>query len=343
MNPHTTTDYASLTEIGRVRRVGKLAAAALRQYNISVRSMRIHAFDTNLLYRVQSGTGERFILRMAYPGWRTLEDLLAEAAWLDALHKDTDIGAPRVVRTSSGDAVLPMSGLGVPHTWYATLMTWVEGRSLAHYLTRTNLQRMGALFAQLHLHGSSWKPPEGFTTKRFEAFLSRGEPDALFGAGVIHTFREEDKQAFLHAREWVEREYSNLDRRDLRVIHCDLWHENIKIDGTRLRPFDFEDTIWGFRLHDIAMGMLDLLETVGNARYRELLASFRSGYENLLEWPEGNLEVLQIGRLLWKANWVARFAQNTLGSLSKQYGDVFRNFERTGELRLPEQRTPPAV
>lgn len=196
------------------------------------------------------------------------------------------------------------------------------------------------IFARLHLHGRFWEPPSDISTKRFEAFLSRGEPDAIFGDGELQTFREEDRRAFLRAREWVETEYGNLDRRDLRIIHCDLWHENIKIDGGTLRPFDFEDTIRGYRVHDIAMGMLDLLETVGAAGYGKLLAAFRTGYDRLLEWPAGNLEVLQIGRLLWQANYVARFDREHLGSLSERYGDIFRNFERTGVLRLPDQCVP---
>lgn len=333
---HIEGDYASLTERGKLRRIGRLAAAALSRYDLRVRSMRIHCFATNLLYRVQSDMGARFILRMAYPGWRTLQDLLAEAAWLDALHADTDIGAPVVIRSMDGDAVLPMSGFGVPDTWYASLLTWVDGKLLAHYLSPDNLERMGMLFAQMHIHGKSWKPPAGFSTRRFEAFLSRGEPDVVFGDGVIQTFREDDRQAFLLARRLVEREYAGINRNDLRVIHCDLWHENIKVDHGRLRPFDFEDTIWGYRLHDIAMSMLDLLETVGASEYEALFASFRSGYERLLDWPEGDLGVLQLGRLLWKANYVARFDLGAVASLSKQYGHIFRNFERTGKVCLSD-------
>ncbi|MFO7623755.1 MAG: hypothetical protein R6V73_05340, partial [Anaerolineales bacterium] len=70
MNSHTARDFASLTRIGKIRRIGQLAAAALSEYDIRVHSQRIHSFATNLLYRVQSDTGERFVLRMAYPGWR---------------------------------------------------------------------------------------------------------------------------------------------------------------------------------------------------------------------------------------------------------------------------------
>ncbi len=343
----TASDYASFTPLGRLRCIGRLAAATLRAYDLKVRSLRLYAFDTNPLYQVvtealSTTTGERFMLRLAYPGWRTLEDLRAEAAWLEALAADTDIGAPCVIRATNGEPVLPASGCGVPQAlyptpWYATLMTWVEGRSLAHYLTPANLERMGELFARLHLHGKAWVPPQDFTTKRFEAFLSRGEPNVLFEDRTLAAFREEDRRAFTSARGWVEREYAALDRNDLRVIHCDLWHENIKLDHGRLRPFDFEDTIWGYRLHDIAMSMLDLLETVGGDRYVELFAAFRCGYERLLDWPRGNLEVLQIGRMLWKANWTARFLPENLDALSQQYGEIFRNFESTGTLRLPGQ------
>lgn len=327
-------DYASLTERGKLRRLTHLAEAALKRYDLSVRSMRLHCFATNLLYRVESDTGARLILRMAYPGWRTLGDLQAEAAWLDALNADTDIGAPVIIRCADGNAVLPMSSPAVPVTWHASLMTWVEGKLLAHYLNPSNLERMGNLFARMHIHGKSWRPPAAFSRRRFQSFLSRGEPDVIFGDGMIEAFRDEDRQAFLLARQRVEREYASIDRKDLRVIHCDLWHENIKIDHGRLRPFDFEDTVWGYRLHDIAMSMLDLLETVGAERYEALFTSFRSGYQRVLDWPEGDLGVLQLSRLLWMANYAARFERETLNSLSRQYGDTFRGFERTGKVLL---------
>ena len=326
--------FADLSPVGKQRRVARLAAEALRGYDLRVSSVRVHAFATNLLYRVRSDAGERFVLRMAYPGWRALADLQAEAAWLEALQRDTDVGAPAVVRASDGEAVLATRGPGVPDVWHATLMTWVDGRLLAHHLDEANLGRLGELFARLHLHGRAWTPPAGFSQRRFEAFLSRGEPDALFDGGAVEGLQDDDRRAFLLARAWVERAYAGLDRADLRVIHCDLWHENVELDRGCLRPFDFEDTVWGYRLHDLAMGLLDLLETVGPERYPDLLAACRGGYQRWLAWPEGDLEVLQIGRLLWKANWVARFQRASFGAFGEAHGRVFRRFEAAGVLRL---------
>jgi Ser/Thr protein kinase RdoA (MazF antagonist) len=330
-----TRPFADLSPAGKQRRVAALAVAALQAYDLRVCSVRVHAFATNLLYRVRSDTGDRFMLRMAFPGWRTLTDLQAEAAWLEALQRDTDIAAPTVVRARGGEAVLPMRAPGVPAVWHATLMTWVDGQLLVHHLDVAHVERLGDLFARLHVHGKAWTPPAGFTDRRFETFLSRGEPDALFGDGAIDELNPDDRSAFLRAHAWVEREYALLDAADLRVIHCDLWHENVKLDRGRLRPFDFEDTIWGYRLHDLAMGMLDLLETVGPERYPDLVAACKSGYEKLLAWPEGDLQVLQIGRLLWQANYVARFDRASFGGMGEAYGRAFRAFEDDGVLQVP--------
>lgn len=334
MSSPNARDFASLTYRGRLRRLRPLAVRALRAYDIPVQTVTFHSFATNLLYRVQSATGERYMLRLAVPGWRTAEDLRAEAAWLDALQADTDIGAPLARRAANGEAVLAMEDPGVPDTWHATLMTWIEGRLLTHHLTPQNLERMGELSARLHIHGKAWQPPAGFTEKRFDAFLSRGEPNVLFSDAIQQNLSSNDRRAYCSARAWVEQGYAQLDPDDLRVIHCDLWHENIKLHHGRLHPFDFEDTIWGFRLHDIAMGMLDLLETVGTARYESLLASFRCGYERYIPWPQGNLAVLQIGRLLWIANYVARFEPEHFPAFAQKQAQVFREYERTGELRV---------
>ena len=90
------------------------------------------------------------------------------------------------------------------------------------------------------------------------------------------------------------------------MIHCDLWHDNINVHRGELCPFGFEDTIWGFRLHDIAMAMLDLREAVNEEKYARLLDNFREGYQALLDWPAGNMDALQASRILWRMNYIKR-------------------------------------
>jgi len=336
--------YHQLTNAGKLRRLNHYTTLGLTHYNLKAPSITLHGLETNLLYRVTSASDEKFFLRLAYPGWRTLEDLRSEALWLSALHQETDIPVPQVIPTKSGELVLSISMDGIPDIWHITLMRWLPGRLLGHYLTSSNLEKMGNLFSRLHCHGKNWTPPENFTTKRFDYWLSRGEENLLTqhesrsGKGSQTKFQStlslSQRELLKRMDEHVKMAYQAIDPSDLRVIHCDLWHDNIKLYKGRLFPFDFEDTIWGYRSHDIAMAMLDLLETVGEERYPELLASFQRGYVANLSWPEDPIEPFQIGRILWKLNWLARYQPNFLKKSYDSYLPVFRTFKETGKVKL---------
>jgi Ser/Thr protein kinase RdoA (MazF antagonist) len=166
-------------------------------------------------------------------------------------------------------------------------------------------------------------------------YMGHNDYDQLTQLGILRRLRRitvEQSGLLEHARELVDQAYECLDRNDLRVIYCDLWHGNIRMHRGELYPFDFEDTILGFRLHDIAMAMLDLLDEVGRERYRVLLAAFRNGYERLLPWPEGDMEALQAGRILWIINWVARFSATDLGRAVVRHEPALRRFCSTGRL-----------
>ena len=331
--------YSDLSTAGKLRRLRDLAIAALTHYDLEGPEIAYHGFDTNLLYRVTTASGERYMLRLAAPGWRTSEDLRSEAMWLTALGRDTAVAVPSIMPAESGEYVVPISRRGVPQAWNATLMSWVPGRLLGHYLTEHNLEKMGELFAELHDHGAAWTPPAGFTTRRFEHWLSRGEVNLITAAGQsaegVAALPSGTRDLLERMHRHVEAAYAAIDRSDLRVIHCDLWHDNIKLHLGVLHPFDFEDTVWGFRAHDIAMAMLDLLEATDEARYAELLAAFRHGYEAHMAWPDDPIEPFQIGRLLWKINWVARSESKWLMSMIERHIPVFEHYERTGQVVRP--------
>lgn len=308
-----------------------IARELLRQYGLKPEGFRLISSATNFIYRVTAG-GERCILRLAFPGWRTAEDAHAETAWLEALARETDIPVPRPLPTSTGELV---ARLGDRH---AILMTWLPGMLLTRRLTEDNLYKMGELFAKLHRHAAGWKRPQDFPQKAFRRYLSRGEPEALFSAERLPDYAGADLEVVQAMAAQVNAQYDALDPADLRVIHCDLWHDNIKLHRGVLAPFDFEDTILGFRLHDIAMAMLDLAEVVGVDRYYDrLLPAFRAGYESLLAWPEGSLELLQMGRELWKLNWFARRQPDRFPAVAAFTAGLFRRFESSGRLGEPLQ------
>jgi Ser/Thr protein kinase RdoA (MazF antagonist) len=327
-------DSPAFNELSRRARVGALTVAAKRalgRYDLEVTRLRLLAWNTNVLFRVDT-PGGLCVLRLASPRWRSRENLESEALWLVALAEVPEIAAPRVIAGADGQLTASARVDGSPDEWITTLMAWQPGRLLGHYLTAPNLRRMGMLFARLHIHGAQWRRPAGFSDHVFDRYLSRGEPDLLLDPAQHDAYEPGVLELVESAAALVTETYDSLDRRDLRVIHCDLWHDNIKLDHGILRPFDFEDTIIGFRLHDIAMAMLDLYESVGPDRYHPLFDSFGTGYSQILEWPEGTIDPFQAGRLLWILNYVARFQRRYLKETVSRLRPMLERFVQTGAI-----------
>lgn len=335
--------FEELTWPTKQRRFRRLALDALRHYPFAVQQVKLFSYDTNLLYRVRTVAGESYVLRLANGSWRSRQNAAGEVSWLDALAAETEIPVPRIIRASDGSAVVTPTAEGAPDGFHALLMSWLPGTLLGKELTEQNLIKMGELFGQLHVHAGRWQPPADFPPQRFDRMIARSEPDLLLHEATAALYPPDVAAGIAEMYEAVAGAYGALDPTDLRVIHCDLWHDNIKVHRGVLYPFDFEDTIWGYRLHDIAMAMLDLYEEMDQARYERLLAAFRTGYERYLSWPEGSLELLQIGRMLWRTNhfanhvdrygadWVAKDAVFNVG--------VYQRYRDTGKL-IPPLRTP---
>lgn len=284
---------------------------ALAEYPVTGDSLKAFRDVTNMNFKVTADDGRRFILRVCSPNWRTATDLQSEVEWLLAIHRDTDIQAPVPMLTWRGEPFTTVSANGMGPL-RCVMLSWLPGTLMRYRLTCENLRKMGRLFADLHRHGETFKPSDRFTQRRMHRVLARDEPDALFSEsaqrlldrrlrGRLHETRRIVMEAY-------EKRYS--DPRGLRVIHHDLHHDNILIHGDTLQPFDFEDTVWGYPVQDIAMAMLDLLDEVGPQQYPRLLAAFHAGYTSRLPWPElypGEIVRFQRGRRLWVANWFARF------------------------------------
>lgn len=91
--------FDNLTRAGKLRRLHALAQSALASFDLADPALEFHCLITNVHYRVTTRHGQRFVLRLGHPAWRTLNDLQSEAMWLEALARDTDVGAPRAVLT----------------------------------------------------------------------------------------------------------------------------------------------------------------------------------------------------------------------------------------------------
>lgn len=330
--------FSSLTRLGKARRLRSGAHAALASFGIDADRLQLLATATNTLYRVRSGTGELFALRCCAPGWRTDTDLRSEAMWLEALGHDTDIGAPMPIRTPDGDIIVCVNVEGVAKVTCWTLMIWIPGIVLGKRLSVDILTKMGALFARIHAHGATFRPPDGFTSRRMNTYLARDEADVLFCPKCLGSLPQEQQDLLALTRAAVDDAFvvRYADPAGLRVIHNDLWHDNLKLHRGKLRPFDFEDTLWGYPVQDIAMAWLDLPEAVTPDAYGPYTDAFRTGYERHASWPEaypGEIDLFQTGRRLWVANYVAAYQPQHLTPHIAWLAPRLKEFLTSGRVR----------
>jgi len=332
-------DFFALTTQGKVNRLRKAMWKALAHYDLQPTRLTLLGADTNIIMRVDTQSGTPYLLRLAIPGWRTDLDNHSEMVWLDAL-KDTDIGAPLPMATRDGRWFVCETAEGLPGNYRICLQSWVYGKPLETQLAPENLYKMGELFAKLHIFSADYTPPAGFTTRKMAHYLSRDEEHALFDAENRAEFPNVEWKLIDAVDEKVMAAFNNryADPDGLRVIHNDLWHGNIHVYYGRLLPFDFEDTLWGYPVQDIAMAIHDLDDEGPRARFDELFTQFKAGYQTLVEWPEryeGEMDQFRAGRMLWVANWVLSHEEAYFERHLQAIQPILRRFLKDGVVRYP--------
>ena len=71
-----------------------VARAALNQQGIAVGQLQWMGQHTNHLFRCDTASGERLVVRVCLPGGRSDAELDAELTWLAALTRDTGLTVP---------------------------------------------------------------------------------------------------------------------------------------------------------------------------------------------------------------------------------------------------------
>ena len=92
----------------------RLAAKALESYDVRVRTLAPLAMHQNMMFRLVTEDGRRFVVRVNMPGMRTPLDIASEMAWLAALRRDTDLVVPEPLATRTGEHLVVASAEGVP-------------------------------------------------------------------------------------------------------------------------------------------------------------------------------------------------------------------------------------
>lgn len=277
--------YSALTTRGQARRLRSLALNALKQYRLDVKHLRLITNDMNGIFRIDTGDGERYVLRVTLPeGGHTSDHVAAEMDWLAALSRDTDLNVPCPLPAHDRSLMVEADTPGVPQPRLCAVFSWVPGNDLADDFSQSNLIKLGELLAKLHLHAKTYKPPEGLTLLSFDRAFPFPEPVVLFDDAFADLFPPNRRVVFQQAFAWAQESIQGLvaSGEPMRILHGDLHQWNVRNYRGRLSPIDFEDLMLGWPVQDIATTLYYFPE----GTFASLREAFQEGYMSQADWPE---------------------------------------------------------
>jgi Ser/Thr protein kinase RdoA (MazF antagonist) len=285
-----------------------VALAALRRYDVAPLRVTFAAQSFNSVFRVTAASGV-YALRVG-PAVRIHPDgtTAVELAWQRRLRQH-GVRVPEVVASTDGQFVtlVPDGSPGrVPRE--CVLSGWVTGRSLRSRRTGRQAAALGRLSARLHQDAAGWAPPGAARVLRADRVLYWLVPERLSAAGSRFGFGTLFPDAVARAQSVVDSLW-RCPPHPPHLVHGDLTPANVIVAaGGGLVPIDFQDTVMGFEIGDLAITVAMLRRWPDGAR---LAGAFRSGYAGCRPWPDVSpdlFESLIIARLLHTMNLTLNFA-----------------------------------
>src|SRR5438045_3724031 len=132
--------FDRLSDAGRVRRLRRVANAALRQYAIAPGQVLPIREGECMTFRVDTRDAdesrERYVLRIHSPGYQTAATIRSELAWLRALRAE-GLEVPEPVPNRAGEWVTMALAAGVPEPRCCDLLRWQAGRRCQARMSRS--------------------------------------------------------------------------------------------------------------------------------------------------------------------------------------------------------------
>lgn len=294
-------DWSDLTHRGRVRRLRRVAEAALEALGIQGRLRFIHHGE-NTTYRVDGR--HRWLLRLCRPNYHSDASLHSEVVWLRHL-RAAGLSVPDPVDGPDGP-VVHIDVPGVPAPRRAMLFRWVPGRFAGASITARQFEAVGGVTARLHAAGDAFEPPPEFERPRADWAGLLG-PEAIWGDPLAEpSLRGIERRVVAEAVERLRESFAGLSSAAPHwgLIHGDIHPWNVLFRGQRAALIDFDDTMFGPRMYD---AMVTLWGWLDAPDFAEREAAWLAGYRAVRDLPAANFArwrgLIAVGRLR-KLAWV---------------------------------------
>ena len=295
-----TRDFYRLSIDAQVERLHQLAVHAIRDWDLPRPELELVDVRENAVFRVTTGDGTRYALRVHRYGYHSTDELRSELQWLRALEAE-GVEVPAVVPAATGELLTSVRVDAVPEQRQVDLFEWIDGEQLAAVVERTAdeteladvYRTVGELMARLHNQAVAWTPPARFTRMAWDVDGLTGEAPLWGRFWEIDGLSGEERDLIRRGRVRVREDLIAHGRSadGYSIIHADLLPENILVQGDRVRLIDFDDAGFGWHLFDLAT-TLNIHR--GRAHIPVRLAAVVDGYRRQRALPDEALDHLPL-------------------------------------------------
>jgi Ser/Thr protein kinase RdoA (MazF antagonist) len=249
----------------------------------------------NQVFEMATPTG-RAALRLHRAGYQAPAAIQSELWWCAELAA-AGLPVPAALPAHDGSLLLPLSD-----GRHASAVAWMEGEALGE-ADKPNprplaevlglYQSLGALLARVHGATDRLTLPPGFERPRWDLEGLVGDAP-LWGRFWEHPVASPDQRAVLiRARDALRERLGGR----MGLIHADVLRENVLVNGRSLSLIDFDDSGFGFRLHDLGTA---LVQTVQHPEHPLLRDALMDGYGTT---DTAMVEAFTLARTLSSVGW----------------------------------------
>ena len=238
----------------------------------------------------------RAALRLHRDGYQSSAAIRSELWWCAELAR-AGLPVPAALPALDGNLLVAL-----PDGRHASAIAWIEGEALgeaAKPFTRPLPEvldlyhALGALLAQVHRVTDGLTLPPDFTRPRWDRDGLVGDTP-LWGRFWEHPAASPSQRVMLiRARDALRERLAG----DLGLIHADVLRENVLVNDRSVSLIDFDDSGFGFRLHDLGTA---LVQTLQHPEHPQLRDALMAGYGTT---DAEMVEVFVLARTLASVGW----------------------------------------
>ena len=228
----------------------------------------------NHVFEVRLPSGKRAALRLHRAGYQSAAAIRSELWWCAELSR-AGLPVPAALPALDGSLLIPL-----PDGRLASVIAWIEGEALGEADRPFSrplpevldlFHSLGALLADVHRVTDGLALPDDFVRPRWDLDGLVGD-HPHWGRFWDHPAATPDQRAILiRARDALRDRLTG----EIGLIHADVLRENVLVNGRSVSLIDFDDSGYGYRLHDLGTA---LLQTVQHPEHPQLRDALMAGY-----------------------------------------------------------------